>query len=197
MTDQGHTHVLMQNEYDINITGTDTLVWGIAFDGTSTHAPAAGSFGVGLGPLGTGITWPMGFDCTTGSTTTCLNLDPAASGNSQTSQTIVFKGTNSGGTSTSVTEGSTANGGIEWVSSVSGTGGDPNFFVWGATINYLWYPDGHMVFSNGVTLANVPASVAGSIGYCTNCNPGSNPCNTSVTTGTFYIRLGSGALKCL
>lgn len=102
VSDLGHNHVEMLNEFDFNITGPDTKVIGGTFVGASTHQLAPGSAGWILGRLGVDSTghdigWTYGYLCGDGSAVVCFQAGPQTTGNNVSSSVFRFISRDSGG----------------------------------------------------------------------------------------------------
>lgn len=95
-----YTNVHCQNEFDQRVTSNSTTGYGLALTG---HASVSNHNMIGLdieGLAGPYPVWWIGMRCFKGATGSgkCLSIDPAASGNNQYSQQIVFNSVDSGGT---------------------------------------------------------------------------------------------------
>lgn len=99
--DGGHTHVLLQNEVDFNVSGSDTTVEGMIFTGASTASANSSSHYINFLPLdGSGGTHnvPIDLICSPGSSSSaCIYIGPAASGSNQASQKLFWYSASAGG----------------------------------------------------------------------------------------------------
>lgn len=170
--DLGKTHVLLTNEFDFNVTGTDTHILGMQWTGNSTVNPTSDSVAWLLGPLGTGIKWPVGLELNDGATTVGIQMGVLTTGNGQPSQSIRLIGRNGSGVVNFMDVDLDQNGNFEF----RPTGGAATLIV---------APSGSIT-QTGVAFASLP-TVNGSITYCTNCTI-ANPCNSG-GTGAIAKRL--------
>jgi hypothetical protein len=187
--DSGFTHVLLQNEFDVNVSGTDTQAFGISIVGASTHALAAGSAGISLGAPGSGINWPYGIIVNDGSVGVNdgirMGLQTAGSTN-QASQLERFVTTDSGGSvHTAAILGFSAGGYLIAADTENTNSAAQVFFDFGGANKATMNHDGSLS-QVGVTFSNLPTT-NGTIVYCTNCTI-ANPC-ASGGSGAFAKRL--------
>lgn len=192
-TDKGFSHIFMTNEMDFNVTGTDTKVIGWQFSGASTQAVTSDSVGIAIGPIGSGIGWPVGFYCAQGSITAtgqCVKIDPTSSSNNVSSNTLQFLSRTSGGTLNTVDVSAGAGGGLNF--SLSAGAGYTFKNNAGTTIFVI--NGGGSETQTGLALAGLAPTTNGTFVYCTDCLPNSVPCTAS-STGAFAKRL-NGAWRC-
>lgn len=106
LMDGGYTNVLLQNEFDFNVSGSNTFVQGLVFTGASTHNANSNSAYIvmlPLGGVGSSYNVPVGLNCALGATSSsCINIGPSSSSSNSASQYIIFNSTN-GGSATNVT----------------------------------------------------------------------------------------------
>lgn len=98
-------HQLAGNEVDVNFFGAPARVWGIIISGASSGAAPSGNGNAAAvevrapGYAGNGVTWNSGINVDIGATSVCaICINPISSGNTQSSQSLEFLATNSGGT---------------------------------------------------------------------------------------------------
>ena len=198
LSDRGFNHVLLQNEFDVNVTGPDTLAFGISIVGASTVAPVAGSAAISLGVPGTGLSWPSGFifqDSSVGNGD-AIYLGLQATGNTKGSQLIRMPSTDGVGAVHTAgilgfPVGGAGGGMLFAIDSESNSATSQYSFNSAGTTKLTINHDGSQT-QTGVAFANLP-TVNGSLTYCTNCNI-ANPC-TAGGTGAYAKRL-SGVNVC-
>lgn len=199
--DKGFTHYICQNEFDFNVTGTDTRAFGISIVGASTHTLEAGSGAISIGPPGSGINWPKGLIINDGSIgvgdAIYLGLQTAG-GTSSPSQLIRFSMTDAVPTLHQAAILGWVDGGILFAadSSVSGQGSSKYYFNFGNSGTKLFINSDGSTTQAGVPFLSLGAitTTNGTNVYCTNCAPASNPC-TGASTGAMANRL-NGAWDC-
>lgn len=180
LSDSGFNHVLLLNGFDTNVTGPDTLAFGISIVGASTVAPVAGSAAVSIGAPGSGLNWPAGVvigDASVGGND-AMYLGLQTTGNLKASQLIRMPSTDGAGAlHTAAVLGSpngAAGGGMLFAIDAEANSANAQYAfnsagTTKATINH----DGSLT-QTGVLFANLPTT-NGSITYCTNCTI-ANPC---------------------
>lgn len=193
LTDAGFTHVLLTNELDFNVSGSDTHILGLQFTGAGSVDMTSDSAGIIFGALGGTHQWPVALYCSQGATSnSCVKLDPTSSANNVGSQAIKLLSRTSGGTLNTFTINTGAGGSIIMGSDTTG-----GFTFQRAGVNqFIVTTDGGAVTQTGLALASLTPTTNGTILYCTDCANASNPCNTTGPgTGAFAKRL-NGAWDC-
>lgn len=176
--DGGHTHVLLQNEFDFNVSGSDTMVQGLLFTGASTASGNSNSQYVVFLPLdGTGGSHnvPVDVICKDGSSSfACIYAGPTGTGNNVNSQSIYWFSRSSGGADTSVSALADPVGNLLLASSANGGIGVPT-----------------------VAFANLGTPANGIMKYCSDCGFLTTPGTCAGSgTGALAIRLNA-TWRCL
>lgn len=170
--DKGFTHVICQNELDFNVTGTDTLAFGISIVGASTVAPVAGSAAISIGRPGPTVNWPLGVVINEGATgsnaAVYLAAQHAADSMLHNSQKISFASYDASNVAHTASIIEFTDGGIGLVNDIENTTSGTVYFIFGGTTEMLIQHNGG-ISQTGVAFASLGTPANGTWQYCNNC----------------------------
>lgn len=150
LSDGGFANVLLQNELDFNVSGSNTFVQGLLFTGASSVNANSNSAYINFLPLdGAGGTHnvPVDMQCSPGSSSfACLFIGPATSGTGKASQKLYWFSSNASQQDTSVDLFVTSAGVLQEEASLYGGLG-----------------------LSTVTFANLGSPANGTMVYCSTC----------------------------
>lgn len=188
-TNSGHNHAYLTNEYDFNINGPDTQVYGSSVGGNSTVQPAA-AVGYLLNSLGSGIFWNTGFACIDNSATVCFGAGLAGTGNNVGSMSFAMSSRQTSGAVVTSTVASDGAGDLVL------TGGDGTViaqgnFLAGASLQSPVVQATGVVKYPSYTVATLPSAylgVAGAAVWASNATTA----GTCVGGGTGHLAVSNG-----